>query len=632
MDITKFYEMRKRLYALAASGTALISEDFRFKRAVEEFGAEMASSKPMMKFYALCTELFTTEKPADKLGECIALADALAVVQGGFADGSETIKSTARFSDANGSQFTYSEINGAVSKLSAMNLQLFYDSDAKNELYMDDRVLAAFLKMLDRTELPPISFIFEENYGRELIQILKNNMRGFSDKAKVNSIRLIGKMAGAEENELYVSLAGDEGQSAEVRAEAVLAMKYSSENAEHLKELYYTEKGKIKSAALTALGRFDIPETEEIWEKLLENEKKSDLKYLSASCSHVITEYVRKDIFGAIDDFRNSSDHERSVRLFRLRDMLRSCYDCEDIMILLIKQNLLVNDITELLIDNIREYPDDEGYRRLIERVYAQSGEALPAWLIMNMTSGGDCFSDAQNFMASDMFDPLVRITENIRYCGAVEKYIMPMSFLYPRGGNWAAVDDEVVKKIAELMSDTQYIIAYMNIDKNPVERLKAVKALGSEDKLHIGYVNIMSMANRCCKCLENIDGYRAAGMSAVTFSYCPGIESVRVLHRKNLLTPENSQGAFERYMLFVSKHFTLKRANFSSTFREAEQILGLIPMTDEQKLAELISLKKKLRLILLAADTAMLEESRKFTDKLILQFQNKPKGELKCT
>ncbi|MDD6991151.1 MAG: hypothetical protein PUI48_04910 [Oscillospiraceae bacterium] len=30
------------------------------------------------------------------------------------------------------------------------------------------------------------------------------------------------------------------------------------------------------------------------------------------------------------------------------------------------------------------------------------------------------------------------------------------------------------------------------------------------------------------------------------------------------------------------------------------------------------------------ASDGAMLEESRKFTDKLILQFQNKPKGELK--
>lgn len=630
MDITKFYELRKRLYALTASGAALISEDFRLKRAVEEFGAEMASSKPMMKLYTLCTELFTTEKPADKLAECIALADALAVVQGGFADGSETIKSTARSSETNGSQFTYSEIKEAVSKLSSGSVQLFYESDAKKELYMDTRVLAAFFKMLDRTELPPISFIFAENYGRELTAILKNNFTSFSDKAKVNSIRLIRKIAGAEENELYVSLAGDEDQSIEVRAEAVLAMKYSSENAKRLMEIYHTEKGKIKSAALTALGRFDIPETEEIWEKLLENEKKSDLKYLSASCSHVITEYVRKDIFGAIDDFRSSSDHERSVRLFRLRDMLRFTYDCEDILILLLRQGLMVNDIIELLIDNIREYPDDEGYRRLIERVYAQSGEVLPAWLLMNMTSGGECFSDAQNFMASDMFDPLVRIAENIRYCGAVGKYIMPLSFLYPRGENWKAVDNEVIEKIAELMSDTEYIIAYINIDKNPVERLKAVKALGSEEKLHIGYVNIMSMANRCCRCLENIDGYRAAGMSAVTFSYCPGIESVGVLHRKNLLTPENSQRAFERYMLFISKHFTLKRANTFSKFREAEQILGLIPMTDEQKLSELISLKKKLRLPMLAADTAMLEESRKFTDKLILQFQNKPKGELK--
>ena len=138
-----------------------------------------------------------------------------------------------------------------------------------------------------------------------------------------------------------------------------------------------------------------------------------------------------------------------------------------------------------------------------------------------------------------------------------------------------------------------------------------------------------MSMANRCCRCLENIDGYRAAGMSAVTFSYCPGIESVGVLHRKNLLTAENSQGAFERYMLFISKHFTLKKVNLFSKFSEAGQILGLIPMTDEQKLAELISLKKKLRMPMLAADTAMVEEARKFTDNLISQYENKIKESL---
>lgn len=624
MDITKFYELRKRLYSCAASGTATVSEDFRLKRAVNEFGAEMASSKPMMKLYALCEELFTAANSADKLAECIALADALSVVQGSFADCSETKKSTVRFSDTNGSQFTYSEITGAVSKLSAMNLQLFYDSDAKKELYMDNRVLAAFLEMLDRTELPPISFIFTENYGKRLIPILKNNMPGFSDKAKVNSIRLIGKIAGAEENELYVSLAADGEQSTDVRSDAVLAMKYSPENAERLMEIYHTEKGKIKSAALMALGRFDIPETAEIWKKLLESNKSTDLRFLTASCSHIITEYVRKEILGAVDDFRNSSNSEQSRRLFKLRDMLRFTYDCEDILILLLKQDLLVNDITELLIDNIREYPDDEGYRRLIEKVYTQSGEAMSAWLMMNIASGKNRFSDVDNFMASDMFDPLIRIAENIRYCGAVGKYIMPMSFLYPRGGNPKAVDNEIIEKIAELMSDADYIIAYRNIDKNPIERMKAVKALGGDDKLHIGYVNIMSMANRCCRCLENLDGYRAAGMSAVTFSYCPGIESVGVLSRKNLLTSENSQGALERYMLYIAKHFTIKRANSFSKFSEAGQILRLIPMTDEQKLSELISLKKKLRMPMLAADTAMVEETRKFTDNLISQYENK--------
>lgn len=628
MDITKFYELRKRLYACAASGTATVSEDFRLKRAVDEFGAEMASSKPMMKLYALCEELFTAANSADKLAECIALADALAVVQGGFADCSETKKSTVRFSDTNGSQFTYSEITGAVSKLSAMNLQLFYDSDAKKELYMDNRVLAAFFKMLDRTELPPISFIFTENYGKRLIPILKNNMPGFSDKAKVNSIRLIGKVAGAEENELYVSLAADGEQSADVRSEAVLAMKYSPENAERLMEIYHTEKGKIKSAALMALGRFDIPEMAEIWEKLLESNKSTDLRFLTASCSHIITEYVRKEIFGAIDDFRNSSNNEQSRRLFKLRDMLRFTYDCEDILILLIRQGLLVNDIMELLIDNIREYPGDEGYRRLVERVFVQSEETMPAWLLMNMTSDGKCFSDVDNLMVSDMFIPLVHISENIRYCGAVEKYIMPLSYLYPRGGNWVTVDDEIIKKIAVLMSDMECIAAYANIDKNPIERMKAVRAVGGEDNLHLGHVKIMSMANSCCRVLEKIDVKKAAEMSIITAMYCPAIDSVGVLVRKNILTPENSQGILERFMLFISKHFTLKRANNFSKFHEAEQILRLVPMTDEQKLAELISLKKKLRMPMLAADTAMLEESRKFTDKLILQFQNKLKGD----
>ncbi|MGN0636751.1 MAG: HEAT repeat domain-containing protein [Huintestinicola sp.] len=633
MDITKFYELRKRLYSAAASGTATVSEDFRLKRAVQEFGAEMASSKPMMKLYALCGELFTAANPADKLAECIALADALAVVQGGFSDSSETAESTVEVYETNGSQFTYSEINSAVSQLSALNWQLFYDGDTKKELFMDTRVLAAFLKILDRAELHPISFIFSENYGKRLVPILKNNFTRFSDKAKVNSIRLIGKIAGAEENELYVSLAADENQSTEVRAEAVLAMRYSSENAERLTEIYRTEKGKIRSAALTALGRSDIPETAEIWEKLLENDKKSDLKYLSASCSHIITEYVRKEIFGAIDDFRNSSDHDRSVRLFRLCDMLRFTYDCEDILITLVNQDLMVNNIRELLIENIREYPYDERYKQLIEKVCAEAPQIIPAWYLMNLIYSDSSFIENNRELYKKYYYHISLVVKEIRFCGAVGKYIMPFSYLYPRGGNRVAVPEENVKCLVKLLSDTEELDGFIDTDKacrNPIERIKLVKQFGGEAALHRAHLNIMRISNDCCLALENLDKSAAAALSLKTAAYCPGMESVGVLYRNNILNSENAEELFSRYMLFVAKHYTIKKTEYNSCFSNARQILGFIPMTDEGKLSELISLKKKLRLPMLAADTAMLEESRKFTDELILQFQNKTKGALK--
>ena len=630
MDISKFYGLRKRLYASAASGTAAVSEDFRLKRAIDDFGTEMASSKPMMKLHALCTELFTADNSADRLAECIALADALAVVHGGFSDSSETAESEILSSDMTDSRFAYSEISAAVSQLTALNRQLFYDSDTKKELFMDTRVLAAFLKILDRTELHPISFIFEENYGKKLIPILKTNFSRFSDKAKVNSIRLIGKIAGEMENELYISLAADEGQSAEVRAEAVLAMKYFSENAERLTEIYRTEKGKIKSAALTALGRSENPETEEIWKKLLENEKKSDLKYLSASCSPVITEYVRKDIYGAIDDFRNSTDHERSVRLFRLRDMLKFTYDCEDILITLIGQELFVNDIMELLIENIREYPEDERYRQLIEKVYAGAPQIIPAWFLMNLIYSDSSFIEKNRELYKKYFYHISLAVKEIRFCGAVGKYIMPFSYLYPRGGNGVVVPEENVKCLVKLLSDTEALDEFISTDKacrNPIERIKLVKQHGGEADFHMAHMNIMRISNYCCLALENLDRSAAAALSMKTAAFCPGVESVGVLSRNNILNAENSEGMFSRYMLFVAKHYTIKKTEYNSCFNNARLILRFIPITDEQKLAELYELKKKLRLPMLAADIIMLDSSRKFTDELILQFQNKPKG-----
>ncbi len=89
MDVTKFYELRTRLYNTAAAGCMTASEDFRLKRAVEDFKPLASANKAFEKLYALCEKLFS-KKPEGVLPDCIALAEALAVTQGTFADNAET--------------------------------------------------------------------------------------------------------------------------------------------------------------------------------------------------------------------------------------------------------------------------------------------------------------------------------------------------------------------------------------------------------------------------------------------------------------------------------------------------------------------------------------------------------------
>ncbi|MDE5854485.1 MAG: hypothetical protein K2H19_05420, partial [Ruminococcus sp.] len=92
MDISLFYQLRDRLYASAGAGCNVINEDFRLKRAVESFEPLSKANKVFAKLYSMCNELFTSEKTAPILADCIALCDALVVTQGTFKDNSITFE------------------------------------------------------------------------------------------------------------------------------------------------------------------------------------------------------------------------------------------------------------------------------------------------------------------------------------------------------------------------------------------------------------------------------------------------------------------------------------------------------------------------------------------------------------
>ena len=86
MNTTPFYELHDRLYDRASAGCASIAEDFRLKRAVENMAPLAAANKTFARLGNMCAKLFTEPEPALLLADYIALAGALAVVQGSFQD------------------------------------------------------------------------------------------------------------------------------------------------------------------------------------------------------------------------------------------------------------------------------------------------------------------------------------------------------------------------------------------------------------------------------------------------------------------------------------------------------------------------------------------------------------------
>ena len=86
MNTTPFYELHDRLYDRASAGCASIAEDFRLKRAVENMAPLAEANKTVARLRDMCAKLFTEPESALLLADCIALAGALAVVQGSFQD------------------------------------------------------------------------------------------------------------------------------------------------------------------------------------------------------------------------------------------------------------------------------------------------------------------------------------------------------------------------------------------------------------------------------------------------------------------------------------------------------------------------------------------------------------------
>lgn len=438
MNITPFYELRTRLYASAASGCGAVNEDFRLKRAIEAFEPLAQANKAFMKLYSDCGKLFTSEIPADVLSDCIALADALAVTQGSFADSSETEQSEIN-AEMKILPVTYSALSGLCEKIEKSSAKLTELSDDEVRLISDGRVLSAFIKATEKGNVYLDSFA--ENvisiWGEAVVPMLKNAVSLTDEKASGTRIDYIFMAAGAKENDYYISLAKNAGAPQNIRISAIKAMSHDTANSEALLELYNTEKGNVKNAALMAVLELDPPEAEGILAKLIEKAKGKYDKYsdyVRISPSQTAEDLVRVKMNETAqvpcdkDILLSALSIERTVSLFKNKSGIADCYlEAADV----IKKWSTGEQLTEnyyaslndTLIKNLQN-KDNEKYRCLISELYKKSpNEFVPAYFFMKLIYAPDDAVSVLSGSLEKLHYTVTSLLADIRYSSAHKAY-----------------------------------------------------------------------------------------------------------------------------------------------------------------------------------------------------------------
>lgn len=310
MDITVFYEVQNRLYNAAIAGCGILAEDFRLKRAVEGLAPLAEKGKVFAALKAKCEALLSAgEDASSQLSDCIALADAVAVTLGRTetAMAADAADAAAELADAEkmgaeraeiaettmaieqqsmskkdgmieaGIQdIPYSRLAEIRNYLDRAGESVYYIPRAYPEAMLDARFLARLISGLNGKGSTPYDNIVEmalDIHGEALVPAIKSSVDLSNEKAKGRQVILIERAMGGRENAWYLELAMEESTPQEVRLAAIGALAHVPDNEEALMELYQTQKGKVKNAAVETLVRMNASGIQPYLEKICAKEK-----------------------------------------------------------------------------------------------------------------------------------------------------------------------------------------------------------------------------------------------------------------------------------------------------------------------------------------------------------------------
>ena len=340
-------ELKERLTACAIAGTQLIEGDFRLKRAIEAF-APLAGKNPVFGRIADgLQKLMEPQEPSQRnhrLLELLGLLDAVLYTQAATAiEGTLEPAAQLHAGQSLYLQLPYSQLQPLLEALSTTGSgrmeTITQALRIQPELFADYRLLRALVQDLGDTysemadlvqnlleclgTAAPLQLHSLEDYSKTvpitlpkvepelLVALLKQDFDPQGKKEMERRIALVSRIAGAAENDWYLSLLG-EGTGKELRVQAILALGCSGQNLPLLLELCAAEKGKAREAALSSLGAMQLPEAEEFWKQELKKRPQS-AAFLQEPLSSQLEGYMAEQFTALLEKLASCAETDGSV-------------------------------------------------------------------------------------------------------------------------------------------------------------------------------------------------------------------------------------------------------------------------------------------------------------------------------
>lgn len=592
MNIMPFYELRTRLYSCAAAGCSAINEDFRLKRAVDDFAPLAEANKAFGKLYNMCGRLFSEDNTALLLADCIALADALAVAQGGYADNSETSESVFLADVPNKENAPYSAVNALADKIEKAGQTLEKLTADEKLLLGDPRILAAFIKISDVNSYYFAEFaeIICSAYGKSIVIPLKNAVGMSSEKASGNQVRYVANIAGYDENDWYLTLAHNENAPQGVRLKAIEALGRDARNGQELLDIYNTEKGKIKNAAMLEIAKLGIPEADEILAKMKSKFKQTYWQYFAVSPSAAAVGFAREMIgkaFGGTFE-KDKPGIDDVISLMQNKSGADDCF-------ISLAQNIrqaensyyLETQINNVLISNLANKPNDE-YKALISRLYeADKKSFFRAYFFLRFTEDPQTAFDDFSSETKEKKQSMLYFLNQTIYSDAEKMYYISYMPDYEQKGTRIRLPlfSEMPQNIIDFVGNSSEIKSGGLLSKL-VNAVK--KSVGANDFMSTEY-SLQAFLHILSNCSP--DDYERVRKSAVRLALASAANdpSYRTI---DVICKYFKDGKPEDY-IGITENFVMR--NFMDGRITYINFLDDLPLSREQKISELEHLKRSL-------------------------------------